>query len=933
MFLNKLAEELISKFGNDISKICVVFSSRRACLYFKKCLGQKFDKPVFSPSVFSLEDFYEHLSPYGLADRLELVLELNKVYSELSGTDDFVRFYPWGSMLLDDFNEIDKNLADASGLFKAISEQKEIEHDFRINLAEYESLRKFWATFSSNPIAGEGKDFSALWEMTAVLYKKFRESLQAKKIAYEGMLQRAVYQDIVNKKISIEWKEIIFAGLNFLNEVDRKLIKHFFKLGNARTYWDADEYYVFDKKMEAGRFLRENFKSLDIGEPEWLENLLTDSKKKFNFVGAPLMSGQSKALGELLKRHIKEHGEDDTLIVLPEEKMLQPVMHSIPEEVQNLNITMGYPFRYTQFFTLLHSLNLLHKNLKFRSGRAVFFYKDVDSIISHPYIGGQARGNISQVVAEVKRKNLVYVTVDKLLELATGSREENEIISKIFRCPKEDECFDYVFGILDYIYSNFISKTTWNIETEHFSVLYEQTVRLSKLSRKYEMKYDVLSFWNLFIEILRNVKIPFTGEPLKGLQVMGLLETRTLDFKNVFILSLNEGVLPKGYAHYSFIPHDLKKRHKLPTFEEFDAAAAYNFYRLLQRAENIYLIYNTEVSDNELFSGEKSRFILQLEIELLKNSGSRNVITTASVLVPKVREITVRNSEDILNKLKHLTLSASDLITYIACPLKFYLSKIAGLKEDDEVSETLGAGDFGNILHAVMANLYRKFVGKEITAEDIGKLIVLLQKGYDGILEDALQDITRSHDFEVEGMNLLYKEVVRKLAVRILENDRKEAPFAILGIEENVAAELPVNSSGSIKVKGRIDRVEMKDGCIRILDYKTGRKVVPPKNDEMFFDTIFSNPQYKETFQLYLYAYLYDKELTNIRVGIYPVKRLGAGINFLAEENIPPQHFLLFEDKLKTLLGKMFNPDVPFSQTPDVKNCLYCTFTSMCYRD
>lgn len=453
-------------------------------------------------------------------------------------------------------------------------------------------------------------------------------------------------------------------------------------------------------------------------------------------------------------------------------------------------------------------------------------------------------------------------------------------------------------------------------------------------------------FWNLVLEVLRSIRVPFTGEPLKGLQIMGLLETRALDFDNIFILSMNEGILPRGFTQSSFIPYNLRKAFKLPVYEDEDAIPAYYFYRLLQRAKNIYLFYNTEVGN--FSAGEKSRFLLQIENELVKQNSSINyehiVLESGLDNLPR-KEIIIPKNNEILDKLKNARyFTASDLINYITCSLKFYLTKIAGLKEEEKVEEFFGPSAFGNIFHKMAQLVYQKYIGVEMPTEEFDNIAKNMKRSFDEMLANAFSTLEgfKEIDAELQGKNLLLKGVIRKLLNKLIESDKLHAPFKISALEKELEDTIHAETGSStipVKLHGRIDRIDETAGGTRIIDYKTGLVKMKNKNlkktSEEYFEKVFSYPEYKESFQGYFYAYLYSREHPTgmLNMAIYPLRNMGSGISYINKDSSIREDLSLFEEKLKQLLKNILDKNIPFTQSEDEKVCRYCAFKSICYRD
>jgi hypothetical protein len=943
LFLEKLAKELYTKHGDDISGLCIVFPSRRAGLFFKQYIARQIDKPIWLPSVFSVQDFIAKLSPQQVGDRLTLIFELFEAYKKLSSEESFDKFYPWGDMLLHDFDDIDKNLVESASLFRILREHKQVEMDFDFKVADIEEFYKFWQSFSGKELTDVQNNFIQTWEIIGQVYHSFRKNLEAMNLCYEGMAYRRVHELVRTKKLNYEWKKIIFAGFNLLNKAEEGIINELIKQGIAEIFWDADEYYLSRKFQEAGNSLRQNFAVLGINEPNWIEDNLLKDKKNIKIIGAPLKVSQAKVLGNELKE-IKKDSLYKTAVVLPDESLLIPVLHSLPDSIGELNVTMGFPFKDSSLYSLLQLLRNLQGGKKGSGNSAAYYHKDVVQVLLHPYIKFTAPYEIFGLVNRIKRRNIIYISRKTVLE---SFAKQPEIISEIFNDIETSAgSLEYIYNIITLIAKQLESRAgNTAFEMEYLFKFYTEVNHLSDVINRYSAEMDKDTFWNLLLEIAGTIKIPFTGEPLKGLQVMGLLETRLLDFENVYILSMNEGTMPKGITHGSFIPYSLRRAFKMPTHEDDDANSAYYFYRIMQRAKNICLIYNTQ--PGEIFSGEKSRFLMQVENELVrenKNITIENYFLEADIALPPRKEIVIQKSSELIEALKNeKQFSATTIANYINCPLKFYLRTVAKLKEDEEVEEFFSGKGFGTILHQIMEMLYTDYVGKTVDKKAIKAMKDKINKDYDKVWEDACSNIPEYEEFKsgVEGKNLLFKNIIKRLVKRILDIDAAETPFKIISLEQQVTKEVSVMANGAehkIKLLGRLDRVEEKYGIETIIDYKTGiidRKKLKETINEENFDVLFSDPAYKEKFQQHFYSSIYlesgsDKKL---KIGIYPLKNLSEGILFFSEEHIPKEILEMYDSKLQELLAKIFDPETPFTQAVDRKRCLYCAYRSICYVD
>lgn len=944
-FLDKLADEVVSTYKSNMQELCFVFPSKRAGIFFKKFLSQKLTKPVWAPDIFSIEEFIQKLSPYRPADKLVLIFELFETYKHHGEDQSFDMFYPWGEMMLKDFDEIDKNLVSGKDIFKIVRELREVEEELNFNIDDIEQFSSFWKTFSNRDLSSIQNEFIKTWQVLGKVYDDFRKRLAEKNIAYDGMAFRKLYEEIKKGSFTIPWGKIIFAGFHLLTKSEEGIIKELLRKGKAEIYWDADEYYINDSRQEAGELLRKNFKNLKIDSPKWIGKSLTADKKSVKITGAPLLAGQAKALGNELKKILSNNNSsfENTAIVLPDESLLIPVLNSLPAEIDSLNVTMGFPLKSSSLYNLFQILKKLQKNKKSGKNCVVFYHKDVMQLLLHPYVKFNDPVYIYDTVNDIKKNNIIYVSKNRI---ENEDKTHPEILDILFKdVSTAEEIQNYLYEIISYISGKFerSGSAITKFELEFFYALFEQLNRLKDIISSYSGVMTGETYWRLLDEVLRTSRIPLTGEPLKGVQVMGLLETRALDFENVFILSLNEGIMPRGVVQNSFIPYNIRKAFRLPTYDEEDSLPAYYFYRLLTGAKSVHLFYNTEV--DVFASGEISRFLLQVEDELAKyeNINCTHTIISTEIEKPFRKEISVAKTPGIIEKLSGISYSPSDLNNYISCKLKFYMKKIARLDEEEEIEEFFGPATFGSILHNIAEIIYKEHEGKTFTKEIIESIREKLNNNYDSVLKQAFEKINslKELDTDLQGKNLLLKNIIRTLVNKILDSDLTNLPFKILNLELKIEDIININQNGKaipIGLRGRIDRVEEKDGIPTIIDYKTG--IFKPKNDsnassDEYFDTIISDPEYKEYFQAYFYAYSYFKSdgRKKIKIAIYPVKKISEGLAYLTEEPVTEENIAGFEKKLMKLFEELLNAEIPFFQTEDIKRCRFCAYKSICYRE
>lgn len=943
-FLEILAEELYRTYGKEISGIQIVFPSRRAGLYFKKYLSEMISGPIWTPVTCGISEFIKENSEFLIADELTLIFELYEVYRGYAEEVTFDKFYPWGDLILRDFDEIDKNLASADNLFRILREHKKVEEDFELSVSDIDEFYRFWNSFSAKDVTGLQEEFIKTWEILGKVYHEFRSSLNHKKICYEGMAYRGLFETVRSRKFTTSYKKIIFAGFNQLNRCEEEIVKELFKQGLSDVFWDADKYYIEDKKQEAGKFLRENFVNLNAGKPRWITNSLSTEKLNINIIGAPFDVSQAKVLGSELEK-LGSRASVKTAIVLPDDSLLMPVLRSIPANIKAINITMGYSFKYSLLYSLLTSLKDLQLNSRGEGTSKEFYHKDIISVLLHPYIREISSRPINEAVNSISRRNIIYASAAYLKNLF---KSPPDIINHIFTSADVSmESHDYISNLIVSLSGTISQSSHASVyENEFINKTFTELNRIKDILDKYSPEISRDTFWNILMEHSSKLKIPFSGEPLEGVQIMGMLETRSLDFDNVFILSVNEGILPSEINSSSFIPLALKKAYKLPVSEDTEANYAYYFYRLLQKAASATLIYNTETGI--VSAGEKSRFIMQIESELAevnRNVKIENMLLSGDIDLPKRTEITIEKSDEILGRLKsEKQFSATTLGLYINCPLQFYFKKVAKLEEEEEVEEYFSAGAFGDLFHQIMEVLYRNSVGKEVTPEKVKSLIHLLNTDYDGIWNRACKEKSEYAEFAKlkQGKNLLYKGIIQKLISKVLESDLAETPFKILELETKSEKKLSLEIDGEnieVPLYGRLDRVEIKDGITRIIDYKTGTveeiNQSSKVSDTEHIERIFVNVKMKENFQQLFYASLYldAHSSSKLVVGIYPLKKISAGIHWYEKEPISAEKKKLFEEKLTILLSKIFDKVIPFAQTTNVQHCKYCPYKSICYRD
>jgi len=945
-FLKELARKVNAE--PQFEQLTFIFPNRRAALYFRKHLSEVITKPVFSPRLLTIEDFIASFSIYQIPDKLELVHRLHGVYNQVVGShpEPFDQFYFWGEMLLRDFNEIDKYLVNAGQLFRDLRNQKELDSSFDyLTEAQKKFLLDFWNEFDDH-ITDNKKQFIAMWGKLFTLYTSYREHLQQDQLAYEGLAHREVAENItalsVNKYVSAHLR---FVGFNALTKAEEKILAHFVAQG-SQMIWDGDEYYVNNKAQEAGEFFRE------YQQHEILKQTFTDSfpsnfrsKKSIRVLGAAQPIGQAKLMGQILEEELnKGLIPEDTLIVLPDEKLLMPVLYGLPASIEKLNVTMGYSLGNTSFFNLLELL------VELRIGKRKEYYnhRQVLSLLAHPYVIAADAGLANTRRKEIQKGNWVQIPQNYLASASP--------LHRIIFGDMADGLLPYLQSVLREVGS---LESILDLDREfafQFIKLLNRVLDITGVQTpdatdRKEFVKSLRSFLRLLRQLARAEKIPFSGEPLKGLQIMGVLETRNLDYKNVFILSLNEGAFPSFGGKGSYVPFNIRKAYALPTTEHQDAMYAYLFYRMLQRAENVFLFYNTET--DQLGQGEKSRYLQQLIFESGLNLESQ--VLHNPVMPLAIDPIIIQKTDEVQQAIMKLNegntyfkgISPSALTTYLDCRLRFYFKHVARVKEPDEVEDELGARELGNFLHKVMEKFYKNLAqrkrNKQVEAGDFADALPTIDKLMDEVFT-ATYNMEPGKKVEYEGQSVIIQQLVRNFAARILEHDKEQAPFSMEAVEaDGLLHRVKISHApGYAVLGGKIDRIDRKEHVLRIVDYKTGSDKLEFTSVASLFDRNDKKRE-KAVFQTLLYGFLYqtnfplkadDQMLTGImnREFLFGNAEFGLTLNKQPVYNVLPL-MAEFSTHLTALLEEIFNPEVPFDQTQDLAVCKFCPYKSICYRN
>ncbi len=961
-FLYRIAEIFYQNHGSNINAFTFVFSNRRAGLFFRKYLSQLIDKPLFSPDIITINECFATASPLQQTDRIGMLFKLYNIYRNVSNSNEtFDTFAYWGEMLLADFNEVDRYMVDARQLFTNVTELRETGDMFDyMTQNQINAIKQFWKDFKSD-FEGDSqnsnqksnvKEFIEIWKVLYDIYMKFTTSLLAENLGTDGMITREVADRCRRNEDIVEWegKQFVFVGFNALNPCEKQLMKYLKLRNQADFYWDYEAPFLRDADNPASGYSDENYKLFPSSyaiEPD----ILPLNDKTFTLISVPSTTGQAKETAKILSELNTGDVTDwlKTAVVLPDENLLMPVLNNIPEHIDTVNVTMGYPLTLTPLTGFVESLCDLQKRKRTKNGLPEFYFRNVTAVLQHQYFKALCPVEASNIIFRINKDNIIYAE--------SGILDENELLKTVFRDVENAVDFpQYVLTVLELMYNAWL-KIDAEIDTTlpvsgFINLYYTSLTRLTDVMNT-NRNIGSISFdtvMRIIRQIIAGVSVPFTGEPLQGLQLMGVLETRGLDFENVIITSFNEGVFPSAGYSQSFIPHSLRKYFGLPVYEQKDAITSYNFYRLLQRAKHVYMIYDSR--SEGINSGEVSRFIYQLQYHYKVNITQRNVHFDLRFNQPETLEI--KKTTAIQEKLsKYLSdnsagsaLSASSINNYVSCPLKFYLSNIEKLNETRQINEIPGNDEFGTVFHAVMEYIYEPLKGQNVTVDILNTIISDTKKLKETINKAIAVDYLKKTNYEnytPEGNMLLISEVLLKYLINVLENDSKYAPFIYIDSEKEFFLPIEI-SQGTVKVKGFIDRIDEKEGVLRILDYKTG----DANREFKSIEEVFSHDKPKRNsyvLQTMLYGMYYIQKEPDkiIEPGLYFIRKItqddfSTQLIHKPEKNTsePVTDFSKWKDEfsenLEDCLEEIFNTEIPFFQTTEIENCKYCSFKSICSR-
>lgn len=913
-FLNQIAEVIIRDYSAKLTDTIVVLPNKRAKVFLTEALKNQAVNTILSPQITSIEDFIQDISGIRSVDPIELLFEFYEVYlsiTEPTARQAFELFANWAKTLLQDFNEIDRYLLDPSHVLSY--------------LKDIEDIKKWGVEVENKTTLLE--NYIDFWKLLPKYYETLYKHLLNKGIGYQGLIYREAVDNLNHFSNNLKQQQFLFAGFNALNAAEEKIIQHLMSSGHARIYWDVDKAFLNDPFHDAGLFVRrfkESWKHYKSNPFEWIMDDFSQPKN-ISVIGTPKTIGQAKIAGKIIEDTINSNPQgslDKVAVVLGEENMLVPMLYALPASVGALNITMGYSAKNNPAQIIIAKLFKMHTNALSRNNKSyVFYYKDVLDILNHPLVEPFAK--TAALVSLINQNNYTFITHKKLLEL---NENGSELFGLLFR--KWDNGAIAVLESLSELLQKI--KNNLNNDSEEEKITKAFVFSIFKVINKLINYYSehshidkIETLYAIYKQVIDLAEVSFEGEPLNGLQIMGVLESRVLDFETVIVTSMNEGKFPAGKSQNSFIPYDVKRELGLPTFKEKDAIYTYHFYHLLQRAKNIYLLYNTE--SEGLDAGERSRFITQLEVEKQPKHNLTQEIYNAVLPEIAYQPMVIPKSESVMLRLREIAekgFSPSALTSYIRNPIDFYFKKILRISEVEEVEENIALNTLGTIIHETLKELYIPFVGKFVTEDDIKNCFARID---DEVLKQ-FRIVYKEGEIK-KGRNLLAFEVARRNVQNFLKMELEQIKggdvVKIIALEETYERMLDhPDLPFPVLIKGNVDRIEQRNGRIRIIDYKTG-KVEAGNVSLKQWNKLTADIKSDKIIQVLAYAYMYGQHVTDqeIEAGIISFKNLKSGfLPFNFTENkiqvaiVNDEISANYISQLVILLKEILDKDIPFTE-------------------
>jgi hypothetical protein len=913
-FLDKIAKVIIENYSDKLAETTIVLPNKRAKIFLIEALKKQITNTVISPKIISIEDFIQDIASVRSIDSIELLFEFYEVYlsvTEKQNQQSFELFANWAKTLLQDFNEIDRYLLDPSHVLSYLKDIEDIKK-WGIEVENKTQLLENYIDF---------------WKLLPNSYESLYTHLLNKQIGYQGLIYREAVNNINHFTNSVPGQHFVFGGFNALNAAEEKIIQHLIASDQAKIYWDIDRVFLNDPYHDAGLFVRrfkEDWKHYKANDFEWIFDDFSQSKN-IQVIGTPKTIGQAKITGSIIEEIITNNpgsSLDKVAVVLGDENLLIPLLYALPSTVGALNITMGYSSKNNPTQILIAKLFKMHTNALSRNGASyVFYYKDVLDILTHPLV--EPFANVKELVKKINQNNYTFITHSKIIEL---NENPSDLFLLLFQ--KWDSGSVAVLNNISTLL--LVIKENLSNDSEEDKIAKTFVFAIFKVINKLINYYSqhkhidkIETLYAIYKQVIDVAEVSFEGEPLNGLQIMGVLESRVLDFDTVIVTSMNEGKFPAGKSMNSFIPYDVKRELGLPTFKEKDAIYTFHFYHLLQRAKNIYLLYNTE--SEGLDAGERSRFITQLEVEKKPKHNLTQEIYNAVLPETAYQPMVVPKSEAVMVRLKEIAtvgFSPSALTSYIRNPIQFYFQKILRIREVEEVEENIALNTLGTIIHETLKALYEPFIGKFISESDITNCFKLLD---DEVLKQ-FKVVYKEGEIK-KGRNLLAFEVAKRNVTNFLrvelESIKDGDAIKILAIEETFERTLTHPSLPfPVLIKGNVDRIEQRNGILRIIDYKTG-KVEKANVVLKNWDGLTADIKNDKIIQVLAYAFMYENNAQGlpIEAGIISFKNLKSGflpfgfkeekdVNMIINNEIMHNYL----EQIVLLLNEILDITIPFEE-------------------
>ena len=953
-FLQYVAEDVVSKHGTNLSRIAVVFPNKRASLFMNEYLARQADHPIWSPAYITISDLFRRHSKRQVADPIKLVCDLHKCFIEQTGIDETLdHFYGWGQLLIADFDDLDKNMGDADKVFANLRDIHELDNINYLSEEQKAVIRRFFSNFSDDHNSLLKQRFLQLWSKMGDIYHAFNRCLEAQGLAYEGALYREV---ALQESIDFHYDTYIFVGFNLIQPVEQRLFMKLKKEGRAHFYWDFDHYYMSNN--EAGHYIAQYLadfpNELDNSDKGIYRQFTTS--KEISYIAAPTENIQARYISSWLRENERFKDGRRTAIVLCNENLLQTVIHCLPEEVDKVNVTTGFPLMQSPAASLVIQLFAL-QTMGYDQQRACFRLRYVNSVLRHPYavfISSEA----AVLHKELNEQKIYYPSEQRL-----GTDDSLALLFK--HQDNNEQLVNWLCNIIQHIARQ--ATNTDPLFQESVFRTYTLLNRLHGLIETGDLQVDVITLQRLLTQLINSTSVPFHGEPAEGIQVMGVLETRNIDFDHVLLLSCNEGNLPKGVNDTSFIPYNIRKAYGLTTIDHKISIYSYYFHRLLQRAKDVTILYNNATADGQ--TGEMSRFMLQLMVESPHKIKFKTILSSQSFspFAPQ----TIKKSDEVMKRIiRQFTPRAEDsaaiprltptaINRYMRCPLQFYYRYACGLIEPDETDDdTIDNRIFGNIFHEASRIIYSRLMEKshEILAKDLKELLrqkVDIERAVDQAFSTELfklQKMSKSRQMELNGLQIINREVIIHYIRQLLQVDIRLAPFHIIGLECDVVAPLHCKNIHTT-IGGRIDRldcVRQEDGkyVIRVIDYKTGSSRLKPLADTT---SIFNEEETAKHADYYLQTFLYSclvrssKQYNGKGLPVSPallfIQHAGGDdydpVLFFGKERINDvaDYSKEFGQLLVEKIEEIFDATIDFAPTSDRKRCEYCPYQHLCRAD